>query len=122
MKHVFAVDDSASIRLYMDKMLGGMGYSVELAGDGDEALEILGKHQGPIDVFVIDIVMKNMDGITLIRKIREIDLFSGTPVIVLTNLTDMTHVEKAKEAGASCWITKPFDAHQIAEAIDTLVD
>lgn len=120
MKRIFAVDDSASIRMYMEKTLGSMGYEVELADDGDTALEKLRVHENPVDVFVIDVVMRNMDGITLIRHLREMEKFSATPVIVLTNLNDLSVVESARAAGASCWITKPFEARQIAEAIENL--
>lgn len=121
MKKVFAVDDSASIRLYMDKVLGQMGYSIELAEDGDIALERIRDHMEPIDIFIIDIVMKGMDGFTLIKHIRNLDRFKSTPIIVLTNLEDFSNVESAKSSGANCWITKPFDARQISEAIENLV-
>lgn len=121
MKRVFAVDDSASIRLYMDKILSQMGYEVELADDGDTALEKIRRHDGPIDVFVIDIVMKKMDGFTLIKHIRGMDRFKTTPIIVLTNLEDFSNVENAKSSGANCWISKPFEARQVSEAIENLV-
>ncbi|MBN2659387.1 MAG: response regulator [Spirochaetales bacterium] len=121
MKNIYAVDDSASIRLYMDKSLSKMGYRVELAEDGDAALEGLKEHSGTIDVFVIDVVMRRMDGITLIKHIRKIDRFKNTPVIVLTNLDDQSMIETAKAAGANCWISKPFEAEKVAEVIESLV-
>lgn len=121
MKKIFAVDDSKSIRLYMDQVLSKKGYDIELADDGDTALDRLGNHSEPIDVFIIDIVMKKMDGITLIKHIRQLERFSSTPVIVLTNMDDPTVVDRAKEAGADCWISKPFDAEQISEAVQRLV-
>ena len=65
--------------------------------------------------------MKKMDGISLIRHIREMDRFRETPVIILTNLNDQSMIETAKSAGASCWILKPFEAKQIADVIETLV-
>jgi len=121
MTRVFAVDDSASIRLYMEKGLGGMGYEVELAEDGDAALEKLKNHTGPVDVFVIDVVMRGMDGITLIRHIKNMEKYRDTPVIILTNLDDQSMVETAKSAGANCWILKPFEAKQVADVIESLV-
>lgn len=121
MTKIFAVDDSASIRLYMDKSLREMGYAVELAEDGDVALERLKEHTDPIDVFVIDVVMRKMDGITLIRHIREMERFKDTPVIVLTNLNDESMIETAKSSGANCWVSKPFEAEKVAEVIESLV-
>lgn len=122
MKTIFAVDDSASIRLYMDKVLTQMGYAVELADDGDSALNKLKNIEDPLDIFIIDIVMRRMDGLTLIRHIREMDRFKDIPVIVLTNLDDKKMIEEAKDAGANCWISKPFDAGQIADVIESLID
>lgn len=122
MKRVFAVDDSASIRMYMKQMLTDMGYEVELAEDGESALEALKEYSDPIDVFIIDIVMRQMDGISLIRNIRTIDRFKSVPVIILTNLDDTSLISTAKSLGVNCWIAKPFEAHQISQAIESLVE
>lgn len=120
MKRLFAVDDSASFRLYLDKVLTQMDYIVDFADDGDTALDKLVDYEAPLDVFIIDVVMRRMDGFTLIRHIREIDRFKNTPVIVLTNFDDVHMIEEAKAAGANCWISKPFDAGQIADVIEAL--
>lgn len=121
MKRIFAVDDSASIRLYMEKMLSELGYSVELAVDGESAIEAIRKHSEPVDIFIIDIVMKKMDGFSLIALIREIDMYKSVPVIILTNLDDTSLIEKAKSLGVSCWISKPFEVEQVSRAIESLV-
>lgn len=120
MKKVFAVDDSASIRVYIEHKLKEAGFQVSLAEDGDIALEHLQSRNEEVDIFVIDVVMKKMNGITLMKHIRDMDKFANTPIIVLTNLSDMSIIEEARELGASCWITKPFEARQLIEAIENL--
>ena len=120
MKTIFAVDDSAVILLYIEESLKEKGYSAVSAKNGDKAYEKLKKYNDPIDVFIIDIIMAGMDGLTLIREIRKMDGYKTTPVIVLTSINDNSTVEEAKSAGANCWIPKPFEIEDVITAIEKL--
>jgi two-component system, chemotaxis family, chemotaxis protein CheY len=117
MKKIFAVDDSATIRKFIEEALVDRGYHVETAEDGNDAIGKIHEYVESIDLFIIDIIMTGMDGIELITKIRDIEIYKLTPIIVLTSMTDESAKEVAKSAGANCWIDKPFDIEELVEAI-----
>ncbi len=98
MKKIFVVDDSATIRMFIEKALVNRGYSVESADDGNEAIKQIQEYIDTIDLFIIDIIMTGMDGITLINKIREIESYKSTPIIVLTSMINESTKYVAKES------------------------
>jgi len=114
---IFAVDDSATIRKFINEALVSRGYRVKLAENGNEAIRKIHEYAEIIDVFILDIIMTGIDGISLIRKIRNIEIYKTTPIIVLTNMTVDSAVDEAKSAGANCWINKPFNIEELVEAI-----
>ena len=115
MKTVFAVDDSPTARASIEYTLSKAGFKVELAEDGVLALEKLSSTKDEIDVFLFDINMPNMDGITLIKKVREMNAFKTTPILFLTTESQESKKMEGKKAGASGWIVKPFDPDQLIE-------
>jgi len=113
MKTIFVVDDSPTARASIQYTLDKGGYKVELAEDGVIALEKINAYGGTIDVFLFDVNMPNMDGITLIKKVREISQFKFTPILFLTTESQESKKMEGKNAGASGWIVKPFDPDQL---------
>ncbi|MBN2618830.1 MAG: response regulator [Spirochaetales bacterium] len=109
MKTVFAVDDSATARASIEYTLKKEGYNVELATDGLDALSKIDKFTGDIDLFLFDVNMPNMDGITLIKKVRELKNHKFTPILFLTTESQESKKMEGKSAGASGWIVKPFE-------------
>jgi two-component system chemotaxis response regulator CheY len=85
------------------------------AEDGINGLEMLAI-EAP-DVIITDITMPRMDGIGFIRNVRGDERYKSTPILVLTTESDPTAKERAKRAGATGWIVKPFDPRKLAEAI-----
>jgi two-component system chemotaxis response regulator CheY len=77
------------------------------------ALNKINAFGGTIDVFLFDVNMPNMDGITLIKKVREIPRFKFTPILFLTTESQESKKMEGKNAGASGWIVKPFDPDQL---------
>jgi len=102
---VLVVDDEPSARTGLEKLLVQEGYSVSLASNGREALEIA--TQLPLDVVITDLKMPEMDGIALLQKLRETS--RDLPVIVLTAFSDLPSAVSAMRAGASDFVTKPVD-------------
>jgi len=105
--NILTVDDSASIRLTTRIALTGAGYSVTEAVDGADGLNKL--KTGNFDLIVTDLNMPNMDGLTMIRGLRQLPAYMGTPVIFLTTESDGDLKQQAKAAGATGWLTKPFE-------------
>jgi DNA-binding NtrC family response regulator len=114
MINVLVVDDEEPFRRLLKKELTRKGYAVEVAPDGSEALRLL--HDKSFDVILLDVVMPGIDGISLMKKLRE---DPGTPAIIV--LTGKATVETAVEAmknGAYDYLTKPYKLDELAIVID----
>ena len=110
---ILTVDDSASIRLTTRVTLANAGYTVEEAVDGLDGLNKL--KAGEYDLVVTDLNMPNMDGLTMIRELRKLPAHTGVPVIFLTTESDGELKAQAKAAGATGWLTKPFDPESLVK-------
>ena len=110
---ILTVDDSASIRLTTRVTLSNAGYSVTEAIDGLDGLNKL--KGGEYDLVVTDLNMPNMDGLTMIRELRKLPAHTGVPVIFLTTESDGELKAQAKAAGATGWLTKPFDPESLVK-------
>ena len=110
-KTIMTVDDSASVRMMVAFTLKESGYEIIEAVNGVDALEKLENHE--ISMIVADINMPEMDGITLVKKIRNHKQHRFIPVIMLTTESHESMRERGKEAGATGWIVKPFKPEQL---------
>lgn len=110
-KTVLTVDDSASMRQLVKLTLSGAGYGVIEATDGEDGLTKA--RSGAIDCVVTDLNMPKMDGISLIRELRKLANYRGVPILLLTTESDEDRKKEAKAAGATGWITKPFQQEQL---------
>jgi len=114
-KTILSVDDSASIRQMIQLTLQGAGYQVVQANDGAEGLA---KAQAtPVDMVVTDLNMPVMNGLGLIRELRKLPNYRGVPILFLTTESDAELKKQAKEAGATGWITKPFQQDQLVSVV-----
>jgi len=111
---ILLVDDSRTIRNIQKNVLAQLGYNeVMEAADGVEALKVIAENRP--DLALIDWNMPNMDGITLVRKIRETD--KTLPLIMCTTEAEKTRVLEAIKAGVNNYVVKPFTAETLAEKI-----
>jgi two-component system, chemotaxis family, chemotaxis protein CheY len=111
MKSVLTVDDSPSIRQMVRLVLGAAGYQVSEAGNGAEGLALAGRQR--FDLVVTDLNMPGMDGLSLIRELRKLPSFRGVPIVFLTTESSSDVKQQAKAAGATGWMTKPFQKDQL---------
>lgn len=119
-KSILLVEDSITTRTQERRILVGAGYEVIEAMDGVDALNKLGTKQ--FDAVVSDILMPNMDGLTLTKKIREDRKYSELPVILVTSLASDEDRKKGLEAGANAYIAKPaFDQQLLLETLKRLI-
>ena len=112
---ILTVDDSASIRLTTNVALSGAGYSVTEAINGAEGIQKA--TSGTYDLIVTDLNMPVMDGLTMIRELRKIPSQMGIPIIFLTTESDGSIKDQAKAAGATGWLTKPFDPDNLVKIV-----
>lgn len=115
MSNILIVDDSASIRQTVKIALGGQGHDVAEAGNGSEGLQKATSSR--FELVVTDLNMPEMDGLTMIRKLRTQPAYSGVPIVFLTTESDAGIKQQAKAAGATGWITKPFDSDQLCRIV-----
>src|SRR5207253_991561 len=110
---VLCVDDNASSRLILERLLQGWGLDVHAVASGPEGLARLRAahaERRPYRVAVADLVMPDMDGIELTRRIKADPAFAGVAVILLTAFGMREDAERAREAGALRCLTKPARA------------
>jgi two-component system chemotaxis response regulator CheY len=117
---VLVVDDSATMRTLVSQTLVEQGFAVVEAEDGQKALGVLG---GParFDLVVTDLNMPNLDGISFVQKMRQLGSYKFTPVLLLTTETRTDQKDKAKAAGATGWLTKPFDPAKLRAVVQKVL-
>jgi two-component system chemotaxis response regulator CheY len=118
-KNILIVDDSESIRELVCLTLESNGYKVAKAIDAEDALTLLDGRD--FNLMITDLNMPNMDGLQLIRKVRELNDYSTMPILFLTTETDLAKKEEAKTVGATGWIVKPFKAEKLLEIIKKVI-
>jgi two-component system chemotaxis response regulator CheY len=119
MKSVLTVDDSPSIRQAVKVTLGPAGYEVLQAEDGLDGLAKAKSKQ--VNMVITDLNMPNMDGMTFIRHVRKLAGYAGVPIVFLTTESDSSIKQEAKSAGATGWITKPFNQEQLLSVVRKLI-
>ena len=112
---VLTVDDSASMRALLLGALTSRRFEVEQAEDGQEAFEWLASNE--VDVIITDINMPRLDGFGLIEKLRDSVFHADRPILVLTTESSDDKKARARNAGATGWIVKPFDAEKLSTAL-----
>ncbi|NTW57598.1 MAG: hybrid sensor histidine kinase/response regulator [Nitrospirae bacterium] len=116
---VLVVDDSISIRKYVQRFLDRSGYEVETATDGMNALETLAKQK--YDAVITDLEMPVMHGYDLIAEMKRNPVFTSLPIIVLTSRAGEKHRQKAIDMGAQDYLVKPFEEQEMIEALKRLL-
>lgn len=100
------VDDSESMRMVLRMTLQDAGFEVIEATNGQEALACANKQK--FDFVITDINMPVMDGVELIKALRELQDYRFTPILTLTNVNTDWKKQEIRQAGATGWIQKPF--------------
>jgi len=118
-KKILAVDDSRTMRDMLYYALSDAGFSVEVADDGQDGLEKL--HEVQPNVIITDINMPRLDGFGFIEQVRKDTVHRTIPILVLTTESAASLKERARSAGATGWIVKPFDQTKLISAIERVV-
>lgn len=114
-KTVLTVDDSRTMRDMLRLALTSVGYTVLQAEDGIHGLEVLA--DATPDVIITDINMPRLDGFGFIAGVRESGRHRAVPILVLTTESDPEKKMRARSAGATGWIVKPFDPAKLVDAV-----
>ena len=122
MKHsstILIVDDDSGARETLEALLAPEGYHLSLACNGVEALEKAEKLTPSL--ILLDVMMPEMDGFEVCRRLRSIPLLAEVPVIMLTALDDRDSRLQGIEAGADDFLSKPFDFSELRARVRTIV-
>ncbi len=112
--NILVVDDDATVRSGLNRILDAQGYAVETASTASEALEMLSHH--PFDLVLTDLQMPGMDGLELLGEIK--GRTSNMPVVMITGHGSMDTVIQALRRGVSDFVNKPFHPDDILNIVD----
>jgi two-component system chemotaxis response regulator CheY len=120
MNNILVVDDSPTMRRMVITSLGSLRtVKSTQAGSGLEAIEQLAIE--PVDLMVLDLNMPDMHGMEVIDFVRRHQSYRNIPIVVLTTKGEEASRKKALEAGATSYLTKPFDPRQLADVVGSLL-
>jgi two-component system, chemotaxis family, chemotaxis protein CheY len=120
MKKILIVDDSPTMRRMVAAALQGLtAVSFEEASNGLEAVEILAR--GGVALMILDLNMPDMHGLDVLRFVRSHGQYKSTPIIVLTTKYDPESRKSAVTAGATDYLTKPFEPRVLLDHVSQLV-
>lgn len=109
------IDDSKSIRSILTEILVGVGFTVEEAANGLEAMDLIKKEK--VDLALVDWNMPDMDGYEFIKAVRKDKAYKNMRMMMVTNETATNKVTEALKAGADEYIMKPFTRDMIVEKL-----
>lgn len=119
-KHILIIDDASTVRMYYASTLVPLGYEIDEALNGVEALEKLHSSEHTYDLLIVDVNMPFMDGYSFLEKYRELD-FKPSPVVMISTEAKEKDAEKAYKAGANYYMVKPVTPDQLTAVVKFLV-
>lgn len=118
--NALVVDDSAAMRRIQQRALEALGFAVQVAKDGREAMQML-HAMAACDLVLTDWHMPELDGIGLVQEIRRQERFVGLRVIMVTSDAVMNSVQIALDAGVDDFLMKPFSPEALAERVQDVM-
>ena len=117
---ILLVDDEESIRTFAATVLGRFGYRVLTGASGEDALEVIGRTGGKIDMVILDLGMPGMGGHKCLQGIRKID--PVVKVLIASGYSMNDHVKKSLDAGAAGYIGKPYRMNVLLRKVREILD
>jgi len=118
MSKALVVDDSRTIRIIIRRILIELGYEVCEAANGIEALKVLETEKTAVKLVLVDWNMPEMNGMELLKSMRQNPEFDSLKVIMVTTETEMDQMASALEAGANEYVMKPFTKDILVEKLE----
>ena len=115
---VLVVDDSRTIRTIIRRILIELGYEVCEAGNGIEALKVFATERDAVKLVLVDWNMPEMNGLELLKQLRQDSSLSWLKIVMVTTETEMDHMALALQAGADEYIMKPFTKDILVEKLE----
>jgi DNA-binding response OmpR family regulator len=121
MTHILVVDDEPNNHRILNYTLNKAGYQTVTASNGEAALALFNQSEFKIDLAILDVAMPVMDGLTLLKNIREQACYKDLPVLMLTGSGDDDERIHAEQIGIQGYLTKPVGSKTILETVKKLI-
>jgi two-component system chemotaxis response regulator CheY len=118
MSKALVVDDSRTIRMIIRRILTELGYEVCEASNGIEALKVMEAEKNTVKLVLADWNMPEMNGLELVKRLRQDPALSSLKVIMVTTETELDQMASALEAGANEYVMKPFSKDILMEKLE----
>jgi two-component system chemotaxis response regulator CheY len=118
MSKALIVDDSKTIRMILGRILRELGYEVCEAVDGKDALKVIALEKSAVNLVLTDWNMPEMNGLDLIKHLRQNPDLASLKVIMVTTETEVDHIVSALQAGANEYVMKPFTKDVLKEKLE----
>lgn len=119
MARILISEDNAEIRTLVSSILVEEGHKVSVAQNGQQALDML--TDDPPDVLVLDIMMPQMDGYTVLKELKSSGIKEQMKILILTAKTSESDWVRGYKLGADSYLTKPFDTDELINGIEDLL-
>jgi response regulator RpfG family c-di-GMP phosphodiesterase len=116
---ILCVDDEPMNLSFLEALLSPRGYEVLTATSGAEAFDVIEKHN--VDLVLLDVMMPEMNGFEICKKMKAHEQFRNIPVVMITGLTEKEHRVKGIESGAEDFISKPIDSLEVIARVRMLL-
>ncbi len=117
MAKALVVDDSRAVRMLLVRTLKQIGYEVQEAANGREALEVIEAGDSGVELVLADWNMPEIDGLELLKRLRSNPALSSLAVVMVTTETEIDQIAEAMEAGANEYVMKPFTQDILVEKL-----
>jgi CheY-like chemotaxis protein len=118
-KNILVVDDDELVLLAVQELLTPMGFSVATAGNGQEALQKAASRA--FDLVILDVIMPEMDGFEVCRKMRQLEPYRETPILMLTAKSGEEDKQRGMEAGANLYLPKPIAPKRLMAIVEAAI-
>jgi len=117
MSKALIVDDSKTIRMILSKIMRELGYDICEAANGKDALKVMETEKGEVNLVLADWNMPEMNGLDMVKHLRQNPELAALKVIMVTTETEIDHMVSALEAGANEYVMKPFTKDILKEKL-----
>ncbi len=118
-KRILIVDDDEMVRMALNELLKPEGYEIHIASGGAEALKRL--DENGYDLLMLDIIMPEMDGFELCKRIREIEDYRETPIVFLSAKSREEDRAKGLDVGANLFLSKPISPDKLLKIVSDTI-
>ncbi len=115
-KKILVVDDDELVVIAIQELLTPLGFQVETASNGPGALEKTSRER--YDLVILDVIMPELDGVEVCRRIRRIDSYASVPILMLTAKSEEEDRQRGTEAGANLYLSKPISPRRLIALVE----